>query len=440
MNDLEEALDEPGTETEIPAQPSMAVRLARRGVHDLLETISRGRLQVHDPLGSRQFGSGNSSASSPTGPDVVLHISDLSAYLDIALGGTIGAAEAYMAGKWTVSDLPGVVRLLTINRDVMNHLESGLARLGGGLLQLAHWQHRNTRSGSRRNIHAHYDLGDEFFRLFLDPAMMYSSAVFPRPEATLEEASLHKLDLTCRKLDLKPDDHLLEIGTGWGGLALHAAQHFGCRVTTTTISKNQFEFATERVREAGLRERITILSEDYRDLTGTFDKLVSIEMIEAVGHRYLDDYFQTCSARLKPAGRMVLQSIIIADRNFEQARRSVDFIQKYIFPGGALPSLGSLLAAVTRVTDLQLTGLHDIGQDYAHTLQIWRERFLQHVPDVRRLGYPDEFVRMWEWYLAYCEGGFLERAISAVQLVFDKPECRLQPPMQARMPTLRGMP
>ena len=440
MTDLEGFLDEPGRQTEIAAQAPMAVRLARRGVHDLLKTISRGHLHVHDPLGSRRFGAGDFPASAPSGPEVALHVSDLSAYLDIAVGGTIGAAEAYMAGKWTVSDLPGVVRLLVINRDVMNRFDTGMARVGGGLLKLVHWYHRNTRTGSRRNIHAHYDLGDGLFQLFLDPAMMYSSAVFPQPGATLEAASLYKLDLICRKLELKADDHLLEIGTGWGGLALHAARNFGCRVTTTTISRNQFEFATERVRQAGLAERITIVSQDYRDLAGTFDKLVSVEMIEAVGHRYLDDYFQTCSARLKPAGRMVLQSIIIADRNFEQARRSVDFIQKYIFPGGALPSLSGLLASVARVTDLQLTGLHDIGQHYARTLQIWRERFLQRLPDVRRLGYPDEFARMWEWYLAYCEGGFLERAISAVQLVFDKPECRLQPPVQPTMPTHRSMP
>ena len=438
MNDLDGFLDEAGRERKTAARPPMAVRLARNGLHNLLKAISHGRLQVHDPLGSRLFGAGLTSA--PTGPDVVLHVSDLSAYLDIATGGTIGAAEAYMAGKWTVSDLPSVVRLLVINRDVMNRLESGLARVGGGLLKLAHWYHRNTRLGSRRNIHAHYDLGDELFQLFLDPTMMYSSAVFPRPQATLETASLHKLDLICRKLDLQTDDHLLEIGTGWGGLALYAAQNFGCRVTTTTISRNQFGFATERVRQAGLQDRITVVSQDYRDLAGSFDKLVSVEMIEAVGHHFLDDYFAICSARLKPAGRMVLQSIVIADRNCEQARRSVDFIQKYIFPGGALPSLSGLLASVARVTDLQLTGLDDIGQDYARTLQIWRERFLQRLPAVRRLGYPVEFVRMWEWYLAYCEGGFRERAISAVQLVFDKPECRLQPPMRAQLLSQRCLP
>jgi cyclopropane-fatty-acyl-phospholipid synthase len=396
-------------------------------VHDLLRSLGSGRLHLQDPLGSCQFGAPETANCAPGAPDVSLRINDLSAYLDIATRGTIGAAEAYMAGKWTVSDLPGVMRLLVINRDLMNRLESGMARFGGLLLKVAHWHHRNNRAGSRRNIHAHYDLGNELFQLFLDPTMMYSSAVFPRPEASLEEASLHKLDLICRKLDLQPSDHLLEIGTGWGGLALHAARNFGCRVTTTTISRNQFEFATERVRKAGLSDRITILSEDYRDLTGTFDKLVSVEMIEAVGHHFLDSYFRICSERLKPAGRMLLQSIIISDRNYEQARNSVDFIQKYIFPGGALPSCGALLSSVSRVTDLQLTNLHDIGLDYARTLQIWRERFLQRLQEVRRLGYPDEFVRMWEWYLAYCEGGFLERAISAVQVVLDKPECRLQP-------------
>ncbi|MEO7386166.1 MAG: cyclopropane-fatty-acyl-phospholipid synthase family protein [Gammaproteobacteria bacterium] len=430
MNDLNEALDDSPDETAAAfsaGSVSAAVRLARRGVHDLLQSLVEGQLRLHDAFGTRTFGATDASAVPDKAPDVSVRINDLSAYLDIATGGTIGAAEAYMAGKWTVSDLPGVVRLLVRNREVMDRLESGLARLSGFALKLAHWYHRNTRTGSRRNILAHYDLGDDLFRLFLDPTMMYSSAVFPRQDASLEEASLHKLDLICRKLELQPGDHLLEIGTGWGGLAVHAARNFGCRVTTTTISANQFQFATERVRRAGLADRITVLSADYRDLTGTFDKLVSVEMIEAVGLKFLDAYFRTCSERLKPAGRMLLQSITIADRNYETARRSVDFIQKYIFPGGALPSAAAILSSVGRVTDLQLTGLHDIGLDYARTLEIWRERFLRRVQEVRRLGYPDEFIRRWEWYLAYCEGGFLERAISAVQVVFDKPECRLQP-------------
>jgi len=429
MSDIEDVLAEPMDSTDSGRTPraSAGVRLARRSLHDRLTALRLGRLQVRDPLGSRQFGAEAHHPASTGQPDVTLRINDLSAYLDIAAGGTIGAAEAYMAGKWTVSDLPGVVRLLVMNRDVMNSLESGISRIGSAILRLTHWYRRNSRAGSRRNIHAHYDLGNDFFQLFLDPAMMYSSAVFPRSEASLEEASRHKLDMICRKLNLNAGDHLLEIGTGWGGLALHAARNFGCRVTTTTISRNQFDYASERIREAGLGDRITILQDDYRDLTGTYDKLVSVEMIEAVGHDFLDTFFRVCSERLKPAGRMLLQSIIIADRNYEQARNSVDFIQKYIFPGGALPSCGSILGSIGRVADLQLTHLHDIGLDYAQTLHIWRERFLQRLDDVRRLGYPDEFIRMWEWYLAYCEGGFLERAISAVQVVFDKPACRLTP-------------
>ena len=427
MNDLHDTLDDPATGA-VPDEPGSlksgagaAVRLARRGAHDLLGALAQGRLHLQDAFGYRAFGAAGS------GPEVAVRIHDPSAYLDIATGGSIGAAEAYMAGKWTVSDLPGVVRLLLLNRHVLDRLDSGLARLGGLALKVAHWCHQNTRAGSRRNIHAHYDLGNELFELFLDPTMMYSSAVFPRPDATLEEASLHKIDLICRKLELQADDHLLEIGTGWGGLAVHAARNFGCRVTTTTISRNQHEFAVARAREAGLSDRITVLSEDYRDLRGTFDKLVSIEMIEAVGLRFLDTYFRACSERLKPAGRMLLQSITIADHHYEQARRSVDFIQKYIFPGGALPSAAAILSSISRVTDLRMTGLQDIGLDYARTLQLWRERFLRRAQDVRRLGYPDEFSRMWEWYLAYCEGGFRERAISAAQLVFDKPACRLVP-------------
>jgi cyclopropane-fatty-acyl-phospholipid synthase len=420
MNDFDDTFD--GVEhAAAERSASLAVRMARRAVLRQLRALHHGRLQIQDALGTSVLG----EAPEPAGIEVRVRITDLSAWLDIASGGTIGAAEAYMAGKWHSSDLLAAMRLLVINRKVMDGLETGMARLGSTLLRLAHWQHRNTRTGSRRNIHAHYDLGDALFSLFLDPSMMYSAAVFPRAEATLEEASRHKLDLICRKLELQPDDHLLEIGTGWGGLAIHAARHYGCRVTTTTISENQFSFARQRVQEAGLADRITVLSQDYRDLQGQFDKLVSVEMIEAVGHRFMDQYFRICSERLKPAGRMLLQSITIADRYHEQAMHAVDFIQKYIFPGGALPSISSISSAVSRVTDLQISHLHDIGIDYARTLRIWRERFMQRLPEVRSLGYPDEFIRMWEWYLLYCEAGFLERAISTVQLVFDKPDCRL---------------
>lgn len=422
MNDFDDTFDRAQTSA-AERGTGFAVRLARRAVHQQLKSLLHGRLRIRDALGTAVFG----EASGQAATEVTVQIRDLSAWLDIATGGTIGAGEAYMAGKWHSNDLLAAMRLLVVNREVMNGLESGMARFGSALLRLAHWHHRNTRAGSRRNIHAHYDLGDELFSLFLDPSMMYSAAVFPHAEATLEEASLHKLDLICRKLELQPDDHLLEIGTGWGGLAIHAACHYGCRVTTTTISQNQFEFAQRRVQAAGLADRITVLSQDYRDLQGQFDKLVSVEMIEAVGHRFVDQYFRICSERLKPAGRMLLQSITIADRYHEQARHAVDFIQKYIFPGGALPSMSAISSTVARMTDLQLTHLQDIGLDYARTLRIWRERFLQRQPEVRGLGYPDEFIRMWEWYLLYCEAGFMERATSTVQLVLDKPACRLAP-------------
>jgi cyclopropane-fatty-acyl-phospholipid synthase len=422
MNDFDDTFD--STATSVAERGAgLAVRLARRAVHQQLKSLQHGRLQIRDALGSSVFG----EASGPTDTEVTVQIRDMSAWLDIATGGTIGAGEAYMAGKWSSSDLLAAMRLLVVNREVMNGLESGMARFGSAVLRLAHWQHRNTRAGSRRNIHAHYDLGDDLFSLFLDPSLMYSAAVFPHAGATLEEASQHKLDLICRKLELQPDDHLLEIGTGWGGLAIHAARHYGCRVTTTTISQNQFGFAQRRIQAAGLADRITVLSQDYRDLHGQFDKLVSVEMIEAVGHRFVDQYFRICSERLKPAGRMLLQSITIADRYHQQAMHAVDFIQKYIFPGGALPSMAALGSAVARMTDMQLTHLHDIGIDYAQTLHIWRERFLHRQTEVRQLGYPDEFIRMWEWYLVYCEAGFLERAISTVQLVLDKPDCRLAP-------------
>ena len=420
MNELEETLD--GAESpKTLEKPGLSHRLARFSVLKVLAGLTLGHLRINDAQGTVSFG------TLPAEIDVTVCIDDPSAWLEIATGGSIGAAEAYMDGKWRVSDPAALARLLAANRDVMNRLESVVARLGGLVLRVGHWYHRNSRRGSRRNIRAHYDLGDDLFGLFLDPTMMYSSAVFPRPDASLEEASLHKLDLICGKLELRPDDHLLEIGTGWGGLAIHAAGKYGCRVTTTTISRNQFDYASRRVQAAGLGDRVTVLSQDYRDLGGQFDKLVSVEMIEAVGHRFLDSYFRICSERLKPAGRMLLQAIVMADRNHAQARQSVDFIQKYIFPGGALPSAASMLGSVSRMTDLQIADLHDIGLDYARTLYLWRQRFMRRLHEVRLLGYPDEFIRMWEWYLAYCEGGFLERAISAVQVVFDKPDVRLQP-------------
>jgi cyclopropane-fatty-acyl-phospholipid synthase len=291
-------------------------------------------------------------------------------------------------------------------------------------LKIAHAMNRNTHEGSKRNISAHYDLGNDFFRLFLDPTMMYSAAVFERSENTLEKAAVDKLDELCRHLELKPSDHLLEIGTGWGGMAIHAATHYGCRVTTTTISQEQYDYAKARVAELGLQDRITLLCEDYRALTGQYDKLVSVEMIEAVGHDFYSSYFQCCSKLLKDSGKMVIQAITITDDRYEQARKSVDYIKRYIFPGGCLPSLEIIARHLARDTNMQMVHLRDITADYALTLAHWRKRFMERLDEVRDMGFDDRFIRMWEFYLCYCEGGFRERIIGTAQLAFAKPGYR----------------
>jgi cyclopropane-fatty-acyl-phospholipid synthase len=391
-------------------------RLGRRLVLAQLRRLHTGTLTLVEGAIRQSFGRGL--------PQIALTVHHPSFYAMLAFGGSIGAGEAYMAGAWSCSDLTGLVRLLLRNRDVLDGLEGRLARLTAPLRRGLHWLNRNSRSGSRRNISAHYDLGNDFFRLMLDDTLMYSCAIFASPQTTLREASLAKLDAICRKLDLRPTDHVLEIGTGWGGFALHAARHYGCRVTTTTISRNQYDLARQRIAEAGLEDRITLLLEDYRDLTGQYDKLVSIEMIEAVGHRYFDTYFAQCARLLKPEGQMLLQAITIADQRYEAARRSVDFIQRYIFPGSTIPSITAMLDAITRASDLKLFHLEDIGDHYVTTLARWRENFFSNIERVRAMGYPESFVRMWEFYLCYCEGGFAERALGDVQMLLVKPGCR----------------
>jgi cyclopropane-fatty-acyl-phospholipid synthase len=332
-----------------------------------------------------------------------------------------------MHGHWSCDDLTGMIRLLLQNRAVLDGMDGGLARLTVPLQKLFHWVNRNTRAGSRRNIAAHYDLGNDFFSLWLDPTMMYSSAIFEQPDASLYQASVAKLDRICRKLDLKPGDHVVEIGTGWGGFALHAAANYGCEVTTTTISREQFELASRRVAEAGLDQRVHLLLEDYRDLDGRYDKLVSIEMIEAVGHQYLDTYFEQCSRLLKDDGAMLLQAITIQDQRYSKALKTIDFIKRYIFPGSFIPSVSAISDSVARSTDMKIFHLEDIGPHYATTLRRWRERFFDRIEEVSALGYPEEFIRMWEFYLCYCEGGFLERAIGDVQVMLTKPGCRRDP-------------
>jgi len=410
-------------EAGVTPKPRFLDQIARRAVLARLQKLQRGRLTLSDGAQSYRFG--RTSIECPL--DVAVQVLDGRFYSDMAFGGSIGAGEAYMQGYWNTNDLTGLVRLLVQNREVLDGMETGLARLTAPAQKLLHWLNRNTAQGSRRNIAAHYDLGNDFFKLFLDETMMYSSAIFERADMSLHEAQLARLDRICRKLDLKPTDHLLEIGTGWGGMALHAAENFGCRVTTTTISREQHALAVERIRAAGLSDRITVLLSDYRDLTGQFDKLVSIEMIEAVGYQFYDIYFGKCGAPLKPDGMMLLQAITIADQRYDQAKRSVDFIQRYIFPGSCIPSVTAISDSITRASDLRQFHLEDIGPHYATTLRKWRENLFARIAAVRALGYPESFIRMWEFYLCYCEGGFTERAIGDVHMLLVKPDSRRAP-------------
>ena len=353
-----------------------------------------------------------------------ISVIDAHFYGEIAFGGSIGAGEAYMLGYWSADNLTNVIRMMAANQNVMDTLEGGYQWASKPFLKLLHYLNRNTADGSRRNIAAHYDLGNDFFKLWLDPSMMYSSAIFNPLNSSLEAASNKKLQVICDKLDLKPTDHVVEIGTGWGGFAIYAAKHYGCKVTTTTISKQQYDEAVLRVKAENLSNKITLLLNDYRDLEGTFDKLVSIEMIEAVGHQFYDTYFAKCAALLKPNGMALIQAITITDQRFESAKNSVDFIQRYIFPGSNIPSITALLNSATRASDLKLLDLEDIGPHYATTLRFWRENFFAKINEVRSLGYSEEFIKMWEFYLCYCEGGFAERVLGDAHLLLVKPENR----------------
>lgn len=392
-------------------------RFLRQRLLAQLEPVRHGHLILDDACGRVEFG----DAAEATDLHIHVRVVNPVFYHALAANGSVGAGEAYMDGHWECDNLVGLVQLLVRNRDVLDGMESGWARLSGLAMRALHALRRNTRAGSRRNIAAHYDLGNEFFKLFLSPDLMYSSAIWSSETDTLETASTRKLERICRKLDLKPSDHVIEIGTGWGGFAVYAAQHYGCHVTTTTISREQHRLASERVAAAGLSDKVTLLLEDYRDLHGQYDKLVSIEMVEAIGAEFLDNYFAQLGRLLKPDGLGLLQAITIEDHRYQQALKSVDFIKRHVFPGSFIPSLNALLAAKTRASDLALTHLEDFGQSYALTLRAWRERFLAHLPQVRALGFDERFIRMWEFYLAYCEGGFRERSIGVSHLLLAKP-------------------
>jgi cyclopropane-fatty-acyl-phospholipid synthase len=384
-----------------------------------LASLAEGELSIVERGHTQRFGQ--------PAPDLLaatIHVHHPAFYRRLLAGGSIGAAESFMDGEWTTDDLTALVRLMARNQQATGALETATRFIAQPLLKLGHALRRNSTAGSRRNIAAHYDLGNEFFALWLDPTLAYSSAIFERSEMSLHEAQLAKFDRLCRKLDLLPSDHLLEIGCGWGGLAIHAATHYGCRVTAATISREQFALATERVRRAGLADRVTIVCEDYRRLTGQYEKLISVEMIEAVGHRYLPTFFAACSRLLKPDGLMALQVITIADRLYDRYLRSVDFIQRYIFPGGHLPSIAAMTGAIKSSSDLRLIQLEDLPSHYARTLAAWRTTFFQSENKLRDLGLDDRFLRMWHFYLAYCEAGFREEQIGLAHLVLAKPRRR----------------
>ena len=402
------------------SKQSWLSQLARKVVLAKLRALESGHLVVEETQGER-FTFGEAEADARIRAKIVVH--DESLYTQVLLNGSIGSGEAYMQGAWTSPDLVAVIRLMVANMALLDDMDSRWSAASKAFLRVLHRMNSNSREGSRKNIAAHYDLGNDFFKLFLDPTMLYSAAVFPSESASLHEASLHKLEKICQRLQLSADDHLLEIGTGWGGMAVYAAKEYGCRVTTTTISREQYEHAKAWVEREGLQDRITLLMQDYRDLQGQFDKIVSIEMVEAVGHQYYREYFSRCSRLLKDDGLMVMQAITIQDQRFHSYRKQVDFIQRYIFPGGCLPSNEVVAHHISADTDMQIVSLEDITHHYARTLRAWRKAFFDNIDAVKRQQFDKSFINMWDFYLCYCEGGFLERVISTAQFVFAKPRC-----------------
>ena len=392
-------------------------RLAKDLLFAKLNKITQGYLRLEFANEVTEFGSKDSGISL----DAHICIDNPACFKSIVFGGEPAAGKAYVDAWWSSESVIDVLRLLILNREVMFSLDADLGVFSRYAFSALHFLRKNNRIGSKKNISAHYDIGNDLYALFLDPSMMYSSAYFSKDIKQLEEASVKKLSVICEKLDLNENDHVLEIGTGWGGFAIYAAKNYNCRITTTTISDEQHAYAKNSIKKAGLEDRITLLKQDYRELEGEYDKLVSIEMIEAVGHQYMDSYFQVCSQRLKENGIMLIQAITISDYMYQDYLRSVDFIQKYIFPGGCLTSMHSMLDSVSRKTDLTLFHSEAFASSYAKTLELWHERFITNYEKVISLGYPESFIRLWEYYLKYCQAGFEERVIDIQHLCFKKP-------------------
>ena len=402
---------------------SITQRLAKAMVIKQFSKLTKGQLIVNENGNNYIFGSKNNDFP----VSATINVLSNEMYSEIAAKGLNGAAEAFVKGLWSSDDLTRLIRIFVRNREAANQIEGGLAKLATGLFYLQHSLKRNNHKGSLRNISAHYDLGNDLFETFLDNTKMYSCAIFENENSSLEQASINKIERICKKLELSSNDHVLEIGTGWGGFAIFAAKNFGCKITTTTISQKQYEYTLEKVKALGLQDKISVLKKDYRDLTGKYNKLVSIEMIEAVGHHYYHDFFRKCNQLLIPDGRMLLQSIIITDYLYEEAKQFSDFIKTYIFPGSCIPSISKLCESSAKATDMRLFHLEDITPHYAKTLNHWRSHFMNNVQKIRDLGFSEEFIRLWNFYFCYCEGGFIERQIGAVQMLFTKPLCRMDP-------------
>jgi len=404
-------------------KPGLLDKWIRGVIIGRLQTLTWGVVTLKHEEYLQNYGENDSVSS----PHVTITVHDYRLYRKLMFGGNVGAAEAYMLGYWSCDDLPALIRIMVRNLTLISKMEKGWAWITTPALRFYHWLRRNTRAGSQWNIYAHYDLGNDFYSAFLDETMTYSCGIFMNTKSTLEQASTEKYDRICRKLRLRSEDHVIEIGGGWGGFAIHAAMNYGCKVTSTTISHQQYDLALKRVQELGLSDKVQILLKDYRDVKGIYDKLVSIEMIEAVGHQYLGRFLQCCSKLLKPDGLMALQAITITDQYYKEHIRTVDFIKRYIFPGSCLVAVAPLCNTISTYTNLKPIHLEDITPHYAETLRRWRRGFNKNIERIKSLGFDEPFIRMWEYYLSYCEGAFEEHYIGDVQMVFAKPLYRRDP-------------
>ena len=401
-----------------PTKATFLTSVFKNGLKKKLSHLNVGCISVVDGVDKFSFGDPGSELQ----VNVQVHSQEF--YVMTGSGGAMGIAEAYILGYWTSDDVVMLMRIILKNRSILLSLNNGFAKILSPINKLIHRSRQNTLKGSKENILAHYDLSNDFYKLWLDPTMTYSCAYFKDTNTTLEDASIEKLDRMCRKLKLSEKDNILEVGTGWGSFSIHAAKNYGCSITTTTISDAQYEYAKARVLEEGLESKINVINKDYRKLDGQYDKIVSIEMIEAVGYEYISEYFRKLSSLLKPDGLMALQGITYNDQNFDTYKDSVDFIKKYIFPGSCLISISQIIDVIKNKTDLSMIDMEDITRHYAETLNRWRKNFMSVLPEVKEMGYSKAFINMWEFYFLYCEAGFLERNIGDVQLVFAKSGAR----------------